>query len=124
MAYIPDWDLTKIEPNMALDREWFFNVLNTLDPSFFPKIIEEMEERRKRTGEYNPALHTVAVIPELVDIIEAGVGRITGRGHNALRALAIGSKSRKPHTEREPYVIKATISSNPQGQSLFAKEFM
>ena len=48
MAYIPAWDGDKYDASVMLDREWFFDLLNTLDPDFFPKIIEELEHLRRK----------------------------------------------------------------------------
>ena len=46
MSYLPDFDPEELDPKYALDREWFFNILNTLDSEFFPKIVDGIEEQR------------------------------------------------------------------------------
>ena len=86
MSYIPDFDPAEIEPKHALDREFFFNVINTLDPDFFPTAIESLEQQRsERRGAGEPENLQVEIIPELFNLVQYGVG---GRAGNAARSLA------------------------------------
>ena len=110
MKYIPEFDQEKYTAKEYLDRAWFFNIINTIDPSFFPKVIEEIDEQRliEHRNE-NPEEHEVTVVQELVDLIEHGVGTMQGRKSAALGRLKLGSKKRKAPKTREPYTYTATI---------------
>ena len=75
MSYLPDFKPEEIQPKHALDREFFFNVINTLDPDFFPSAIESIEEQRlEARGAGKPENLQVEIIPELFDLVQFGIG--------------------------------------------------
>ena len=86
MSYIPDFDPEETEPKVALCREFFFNIINTLDPEFFPKAIESIEAQRLEAQSGTTAENLqVEIIPELYDLIQYGTD---SRGTHAARSLA------------------------------------
>ena len=47
VKYLPD---IKPEADKFIDREFFFNVVNTCDTDFFPRQIKKLEEEQKRVA--------------------------------------------------------------------------
>ena len=124
MEYIPEFDQEKYTAKQMLDRTWFFNIINTIDPNFFPSIIEEIDQQRQQEHrDDNPEAHEINVVQELVDLIEHGIGRSTGRGASAISTLKLGSKTRKAPKQRDPYTYTATIRPD-YIQTLSSKNFI
>lgn len=44
---MPDIDGLGPKSSTSVPREWFFTLINTLDPDFFPACLKEIEETRE-----------------------------------------------------------------------------
>ena len=67
VKYLPD---IKPEADKFIDREFFFNVVNTCDTAFFPKQIKKLEEEQKRVA-MQQQQQTIEVEPELLQLLES-----------------------------------------------------
>ena len=96
MSYLPDFDPEELDPKYALDREWFFNILNTLDGEFFPRIVDGIEEQRAAAlAKGKPDEYTVEICEDLVDLIEYGIGKRTAGAARSMASLRKCTKPRK-----------------------------
>ena len=92
-----------------------FTIVNTLDPKFFPRVVDELDmETDGTTGEAKPE-QRVTVVDSLVDLIEFGISRNATAGNaRAIHMLKMGSKKRKAPKQKREYKLEAKI-----GQTLY-----
>ena len=46
MSYLPWFDEKKYTAKQAYGRQWFFDLINTIDPSFFIKLMDDFDAQR------------------------------------------------------------------------------
>ena len=110
MSYLPAFNDEEVEPKLALSREFMFNIINTLDPEFFPSAIQHEEEARvKAKGQGQPENLRVEIIPELFDLIQYGVAHRRAHGARALGALRRGANRRQRPVARREYTLEANL---------------
>ena len=114
MAYIPN---QRIDGEPTCDRDFLFNVLNTLEPDYFPAQLRAIEEEKKLRM-VSKTEDVIEVKPEIMDLLNAFDCRIKSKGDSrVLSLLKAGAKKRKNPRSSEMLIFSqkcAQTGSQPK----------
>ena len=97
------------DPNRQASKEWLFDVVATLDPTFFPKLVKEVEASKvKKAGKPESM---VEVTPEMLELIEKFQSfSISKTNSRSLAGLGTGrsmkKRNRKEYTRERDFATR------------------
>lgn len=109
LKYLPD--ISQLKPTL-LDRDWFFNIINTLDPHFFPSAIKQIDETKLNKNNQKSKDDTVIIDKEMLELLEGLVDSMHSKrkARSSLQRLSHTTKKRKPSVlNREEIVFKKQL---------------
>jgi len=94
LKHLPD--ISQLKPQL-LERTWFYNVINTLDPEFFPSAIRQVDEMRLTSKKTKSSEDYVEMDPAMLKMLEDladSVGH-KRKARSSLKRLVASTKKRK-----------------------------
>ena len=101
-AYLPD--IADNTDPKSVDRSFLYNIVNTLLPDYFFKLIKEVEDAKAQKARES-VTHMVQIKPELLNLLKEYGPRMTysrsKQSGRALSNLKVGSKKRLVNFQHE-----------------------
>ena len=122
MNYLPDLPKNDdgTEKVYRINREYFFNVVNTLAPDFFPNAIQQIEDDRKtrRNKEEEDFVNCDNDIYEVIKSMTANF-RSKSKTARALHLLKDGTKKRKQRNQLRDIPINPAFIQKARNAKVF-----
>ena len=122
-GFLPD------EPSRQADKQFIFDLVNTIDPDFFSAALRELEEYRFRKLQLcekkDEVIEMDTEMYELFGQMQS-VTITTGKSSNSQgkRVLKTESRKRKRPVEHAPYMINAQVVAKPDFMSRVHEPFV
>ena len=87
LSYLPE------RPDIHVNRDYLFTIVNTADPSYFPRVVAEVE--RSRAGKVGRKQKTITISKDMHDLLEKFTDFNLEHGSiKSVSGLAMGAKKR------------------------------